>query len=713
LPCGWIYRITSTFIQEGEDKNNFMFEGLKNISARCLPFLEKWHSPLSVLFFILILAVFGYAARINYPPQSTHVWRQSDCASIALNYYQDGMRFFHPEIHNNHADNGTSGHSVSEAPFLYYTVALLYNVFGYHHWVYRGLWTLILIAGFFGLYRFFHAVTGSAGFSFPSALIIINAPVIIFYGNSFMPDVPALAFTFVGWMFFARWMMRRNNLFLYLTALFFILGGLLKITALISFFSLAGVWLLELAGAKMNKTGKVFPGKWKSALPFLAGFIILLAWYLWAWRFNEMHDTRYFSMRTCPIWNLSSCITTDLADVRTQILQLWMPHLFSRPLQVFFVMCALGLIIFARHANRMLLTITAFTFAGSLSYILIWFAAFRNHDYYFINLYIFPAFLLLTTVEMAVRLSGKYRVVLLFVLAGLALHGIWYTTGKQRLRYDGWMNYEYRQFASIRAVAPYIDELGIEPDDLVVSLPDRTSGYTLYHLNRRGWTRFYNQAADSASLALCIKRGAKFLFLTDYDNLISQHEYLASFTSHPAGFYDGLHIFRIDGNPHPKKLTEIADTLYYKEIYAHELYDDPALLSGSGLIPGEGNSGSNAGKGALLLNSERQFGFNTRVPVFTDSRLSARIWKRSPSGKGMLVVTADAAGDFYHSSEKPGGHISGEWQQEVIDIKFGSKPGRKEVIIYAWNPSGDYALFDRLEILIARYRPGVAGTCSE
>jgi hypothetical protein len=685
-----------------------MIEELKNISARYVPFGKKWHSPASVLFFLFILVVFGYATRINYPPQSTHLWRQSDCASIALNYYQDGMRFFHPEIHNNHADNGTSGHSVSEVPLLYYLVAVLYNVFGYHHWVYRGLWTLILIAGFFGLYRFFHVVTGSVSFSFLGSLIIINAPVIIFYGNSFMPDVPALAFTFVGWMFFARWMTRRRDVFLYLTALFFILGGLLKITALISFFSLAGVWLLELAGARMNKSEKVFPHIWKSALPFLAGFLILLAWYLWAWRFNEMHDNRYFSMRTCPIWNLSSCISTDFADVKTQILQLWMPHLFSRPLQLLLALCTLGIIIFARHANRLLLTITAFTFAGSLSYILIWFAAFRNHDYYFINLYVFPAFVLLTSLEMAGRFPGKYRGALLTVLAAFALHGIWYTAGKQKLRYDGWMNYEYRQFADIRTVAPYIDELGIEPGDLVVSLPDRTSGYTLYHLNRRGWTRFYNQAGDSASLALCIKRGAKFLFLTDYANLVSQHSYLAAFTDHPAGFYDGLHIFRIDGNPHPLVLTEVADTLWYKEIYAYELYDDPALLSGNSLNLEEYDPGGKAaGKGVLRLNSERQFGFNTRVPVFPDSRLSARIWKRSPSGKGMLVVTADVPADFYHSSERPGDHISGQWQQEVINVRFGARPGRKEVILYAWNPSPDFALFDRLEILIARYYPGV------
>jgi hypothetical protein len=686
-----------------------MFERLKNISSWYPPFQKKWHSPVSLSLFIIILIVFGYLSRINYPPQSTHLWRQSDCASIALNYYQDGMRFFHPEIHNNHAGNGTSGHSVSEVPFLYYSAALLYNAFGYHHWVYRGLWSLILIAGFFGIYRFFHIVTGSVIFSFLGSLLIINAPVIIFYGNSFLPDVPALAFTLLGWMFFASWMEKRKSGLLYLTAFFFILAGMLKITALISFFSLAGVWLLELAGARMEKNRRLFTDPWKSALPFLAGFLILFAWYLWAWRFNEMHGTRYFSMRTCPVWNLSSCISASLAEVKRNITLLWVPHLFSKPLLVFLVLCTLSIIIFARHANRLLLTITSFAFLGSLAYILIWFAGFLDHDYYFINLYIFPAFVLLTCLEMARRLPVKYSRVLLFIMTGLALHGIWYTAQKQKLRYYGWMNYEYRQFAGIRAVAPHIDDLGIEPGDQVVSLPDRTSGYTLYHLNRRGWTRFNNQATDSTSLARCISRGAKFLFLTDYENLIEQNPYLANFTDHPAGSFNNLHIFRIDGNPHPKRLRDIPDTIYHRTIFAHELYNDQGLLSGSGLNTGDECNPGNvlAAKGSLMLNSERQFGFDTRAPVFPDSMLSARIWKKSASGKGMLIVTSDRHSDFYHSSERERDQYYDRWEREEVNINFGSRPRRKDVIIYAWNPSREEAFFDKLEILVTRSSPGV------
>jgi hypothetical protein len=83
-----------------------------------------------VVIIVLLFIPFRYYHLLNSPPQSTHLWRQSDCASLALNYYQDGMHFFKPEIHNLHADGGTTGYATSENPYLYYLVASFYKIFG-------------------------------------------------------------------------------------------------------------------------------------------------------------------------------------------------------------------------------------------------------------------------------------------------------------------------------------------------------------------------------------------------------------------------------------------------------------------------------------------------------------------------------------------------------------------------------------------------------
>ncbi len=693
-----------------------MVARLKIVLGKCRLYAEKWHNYLALLLFILILIVFRYASLVNTPPQSTHIWRQSDCASVALNYYQDGMRFLQPEIHNLHADGGTSGHSVSECPFLYYAVAGLYQLFGYNHWVYRGLWTIILLIGFYSLYRFICFFAESKVHSFFGALLIFISPVLIFYGNSFLPDVPAFALTLVGWMIFAKWIKERKTGFLYLVAFFFMLGGMLKVTALLGFFSLAGLWFLELFGARTGKNNtRVFPEIWKSALPFIIAFVIVVAWYIWAWRFNEMHGTKYFSMRTCPIWNLASCIVGSLSDVTMHIRELWMPHLLSKPMQVFLSLCAVFIILFIRKVNRMLLLLTTFTFVGSVLFILIWFAAFRDHDYYFINLYIFPVFLLITALELAARHFRKrlHSPLVILIIAGLTLYGVFYTAGKQRLRYNGWMNYRYIQFADIRSVAPLIEQLGIYPEDLIVSIPDETSGYTLYTLNRKGWTLFFDQAGDSLSLADCIDKGARFLFITDYPNTIKNKPYLKHFVEEPVGIYNNLQIFRIDGEQHQKKLYQVADTLFYMTIYADELYesDSPRLAMGNYGFDQEDshvNSINNVnGRKSLLLNENEPFGFTTTVPLYPNSTFKARVWKKSVSGKGELVVSSKKAKHFYHSVREGVISTDSGWELSEINLRFDNKSPLDELLVYVWNPDGEDVLFDNLQIIITRDVPEI------
>src|SRR3972149_5808757 len=105
----------------------------------------------SLLFILALLCVsffYNYHEIVFKRPQSVHKWRQSDCASIALNYYQNGMDFFHPETHNLTSDGGTTGKcQTSEIPILYYSVAILYTIFGYHDFIFRLVNTLLFFLG--------------------------------------------------------------------------------------------------------------------------------------------------------------------------------------------------------------------------------------------------------------------------------------------------------------------------------------------------------------------------------------------------------------------------------------------------------------------------------------------------------------------------------------------------------------------------------------
>ncbi len=103
---------------------------------------------------MLVSILYEYPSIVMKRPQSVHHWRQSDCASIALNYYQTGMHFFKPQTHNLTSDKNKSGYNAtSEIPIVYYFIAFLYKIFGYHESIYRLLNTLLFLTALFYLFR--------------------------------------------------------------------------------------------------------------------------------------------------------------------------------------------------------------------------------------------------------------------------------------------------------------------------------------------------------------------------------------------------------------------------------------------------------------------------------------------------------------------------------------------------------------------------------
>ena len=80
--------------------------------------------------------VFDYHKTTQLKPQSSHAWRQSDCASFALNYYNYNRFITHPRLHNRLEGDG---YMVGEFTGLYYVSAQLYKVFGVHDFIPRFL----------------------------------------------------------------------------------------------------------------------------------------------------------------------------------------------------------------------------------------------------------------------------------------------------------------------------------------------------------------------------------------------------------------------------------------------------------------------------------------------------------------------------------------------------------------------------------------------
>ena len=201
---------------------------------------------------IMMVCLIGISYYYHYDeimfkkPQSVHKWRQADGASIALNYYQGGMNFFEPEIHNLTADNGTSGKGCpSEIPILYYGVALLYKIFGYHDFIYRIIITLLFLAGLTYLFKLFQYILTDAFWSVCLTLLFFTSPVLVFYGNNFLTNIPALAFSIIGLYYLIRFFDEDKRKYYYRAMSFFLLAGAFKVSALFCFIAFVIMLLME------------------------------------------------------------------------------------------------------------------------------------------------------------------------------------------------------------------------------------------------------------------------------------------------------------------------------------------------------------------------------------------------------------------------------------------------------------------------------------
>jgi len=192
--------------------------------------VRKYSTVFFILTVIVVSVYYSYPGMLFKRPQSIHAWRQADDASFALNYYQDGMHFFQPEVNNLTTSQGTSGKTApGENTYLYYFVASLYHIFGYHEFIFRLVFTLIFLAGLFFLYKTTRYLFDDVFWAFALPLLLFSSPVIMYYGNNFLPNTPALAFVLTGWFFFFRYRKEKRTLFLYLTMLFFLLAAWLKL----------------------------------------------------------------------------------------------------------------------------------------------------------------------------------------------------------------------------------------------------------------------------------------------------------------------------------------------------------------------------------------------------------------------------------------------------------------------------------------------------
>jgi hypothetical protein len=275
------------------------------------------HGISKLVIAIWIAAVAVRLILINQPYVDHWSWRQSDVAAIARNFFENGFRFAYPQIDWAGSATGFVG---TEFPILPFVAAICYKFAGVHEWIGRSqavIFFAVSLPFFFLLVRdTWHGLPGhdpSAGCRCHVAAVWATfffafAPLNIFAGRSFMPDVPSLSLSIIGLHFFLRWVRNRKWAPLLIASIAISLSLLIKITSIVIaapllYLAVAAVYDrgnprkgdLQIAPAVLETAAPCVVGARRAPLHWLAlfGAIALLSSIAWYWHAHQIAQRFY------------------------------------------------------------------------------------------------------------------------------------------------------------------------------------------------------------------------------------------------------------------------------------------------------------------------------------------------------------------------------------------------------------------------------------
>ncbi len=165
------------------------------------------------------------------------------------------------------------------------------------------------------------------------------------------------------------------------------------------------------------------------------GLVAVYGWYAYAAWYNGQHGGHYTFNDLWPIWGMDPATRQLAWDVGRRILVF---QVFDTSVWVLIGIAFTALVANFRKLPGQLILLNFFLLLGSVLYILFWFQALNNHDYYFINPMITLAVLLVSFLWMIKRhypelLQARWS---RWAMVALLAFNVAYTAQNMRMRYD-------------------------------------------------------------------------------------------------------------------------------------------------------------------------------------------------------------------------------------------------------------------------------------
>jgi hypothetical protein len=249
-------------------------------------------------------------------------------------------------------------------------------------------------------------------------------------------------------------------------------------------------------------------------LIFAFSLLIIVSWNYFAIIYNRANHVDSFLMQSTPIWGIGE---KQIGEVWEYMSNYWYTRYYYPSTLHFFLVLLLAGIVFVNKSERILLILSLMLAAGSISYFLLFYSQFKDHDYYFIAL--IPGVIFIT-VNAFVSVRNKFPLYLSsypakLLLIGLCILSLNYAHKKLNQRYektdDGISDIGTR----LATTRHFLDSTGVPSDAKIIIVTDKTPNGGLYFIHRPGWSIKDTTEASKEKLDRYIGIGADYILFTD------------------------------------------------------------------------------------------------------------------------------------------------------------------------------------------------------
>lgn len=470
----------------------------------------------ALLFLVATVSLFfllGFGDLIFLGPHGLHFLRQTDSLSFAAQYFNHQNNFFEPELFNL---KNLEGKAACEFPITYYLTSILYLAFGKNTLILKLLHLIILCIGLFFVFRLSFHILKDYFYAAAISLFLFTSTVFNDYSFNYLPDAPALGFAFLGWYFCFRYLNNPHDNTLVTSFIFFVLAGLIKVTYLIHPLSMLGLALFVLLFRK-NELLEQAQAK-KYVIWGVLCLILVLIWNVYIIYYNKLYNSTSFNTKPLPIWNLSR---HQIAEVWDFVSNYWYSKYFAHSSFHLLYVILLFQIIFIRKADRGLSMLISILALGSISYFILFYSQFKDHDYYFLAFIPLVVFLLINGLKTLQNISSNkyFHFVIKLIFSIIIIAGINYSRMKLHDRHRSIEDDFSKISELIHRNKSNIEKLNIPKDSKFIVAPDLCQNGGLFFLNRMGWNIEKKAQITMDTINALRDLGADYLLFMNDDSI--------------------------------------------------------------------------------------------------------------------------------------------------------------------------------------------------